>query len=101
MVLEHTPDAPHGGDELRALIVVERPDQAVDRVGLQRLGLGKGRLARGRQPYEPATSVGSRRFSRHETVGVSYRYAGSTNPTSYPLRSQRRRTTAPTTPGIH
>ena len=69
MVVEHPPDPAHGCDEFESLIVVERRDQAVDRVRLQRVEFGEGRLPRRRQAHELATPIGRRGLPVDKSVG--------------------------------
>ncbi len=69
MVVERPADPAHCRDELRSLVLVQRPDQAIDRVRLQRVEFGEGRVPRGRQAHEPATRVGRRGLSVDQPVG--------------------------------
>ena len=61
-VVEHPPDPAHRTRRVRALTLVQRPHQAVDRVRLQCVELGEGRPPGRRQPHDPATRVGRRRL---------------------------------------
>ncbi len=69
LVVEHPPDPPHRRDELRALVLVERLNEAVDRIRLQRVHLREGRPSRGGEADQLPTRVGCRRFPLDESVG--------------------------------